>query len=232
MHPKDRENCIWDYEAIADSIDQLREEFGDRLFVGFGIEVCYQSTVMAEILKYLDEHDFDFVLLSIHWCDKKPLHVHAHWTEVGCRETTRLYLESVLEALQFCLQLKEKGERPFDVLGHLDLVKRYSQRYWNEFNIEVHKDLMDEILRTAIAANVIPEINTSTLRDNVGEPMPAAWTVARYEELGGQAMSIGSDAHRSENIAAGFDAAIQVLKQAGIETEAVFSERTGELIPL
>jgi histidinol-phosphatase (PHP family) len=230
MHPDDRPKCIWDYSAISESVLALREEFAGRLEVGLGIEVCYQPLVMSEILDYLESHEFDLVLLSIHWCDNKPVHVKDNWTD--CQEVTRLYMEAVLEALQFCLELKERGERPFDVLSHIDMVKRYSQRYWNTFDVRRHGDLMDEVLRTAIAADVPPEINTSTMRDGVGEPMPAQWTIERYAELGGKVMSIGSDSHQCEHIGDHFEDAVEILRQAGIEAEVAFSHRERYLIPL
>ena len=231
-HPTDRESCIWDYSAIADTVSGLREEFADQIKVGLGIEVCYQPTVMSEILEYLENHDFDFVLLSIHWCDNSPLHVRDVWTGLDYREMTRTYLETVLEALQLCLKLKQAGERPFDVLGHMDVVKRYTQRYWNTFDIREYTHIINEIWRTAIAANIPPEINTSTLRDSVGEPMPAQWTIDQYVELGGKIMSIGSDAHRSDHIGANFEEATAILKQAGIEAEAIFTNREMDLISL
>ena len=177
-HPTERQACLWDYAAIAESVTALREEFSDRVKIGFGIEVCYQPDLMAEILDYLEKHDFDFVLLSVHWCANKPIHIKGKWTGWDYREVTRTYLETVLEALQFCLKLKEAGERPFDVLGHMDLVKRYTQRYWRAFDIREYNDLIGEIWRTAIAAEILPEINTSTLRDSVGEPMPAGWAIS------------------------------------------------------
>ncbi len=230
MHPQDRPSCIWDYSAISESVLALREEFAGRLEIGLGIEVCYQPIVMSEILEYLANREFDLVLLSIHWCDGKPAHVKDHWTD--CHELTRFYLEEVLCALKFCLALKEKGERPFDVLSHMDLAKRYSQRFWNTFDIRRHGDLVDEVLRTTIAADIPPEINTSTLRDNVGEPMPAPWTIERYVELGGRVVSIGSDSHKFEEIGDHFDEAADILRESGIEAEVAFSNRERYLIPL
>lgn len=232
LHPTERDKCIWDYPAIADSVSALREEFGDRLKVNLGIEVCYQPEAMSEILDHLEENDFDFVLLSIHWCGGRPLHRKKTWNGIDHRTATRAYFETTLEAMQFCLELKDSGQRPFDALGHMDLVKRYAIRYWDAFDIRECEDLVGEIWRTAIAAGILPEINTSTLRDQVGEPMPGEWTIGRYVEAGGQTMSIGSDSHKSNHIGAGFDIASAVLLRAGIRAEAVFTNREMEAIPL
>ena len=232
MHPEDRPGCVWDYAAIADAIAGLREEFADRIEVGFGIEVCYQPGEMPGILDYLATHEFDLVLLSIHWCGAHRLHIRKDWTGLDHREMGRAYFQTVLEAARLCLKLQEAGERPFDVLGHMDLAKRYARRYWNAFDIREHADVIDEIWRTTLAADIIPEINTSTLRDSVGEAMPDRWTIERYVEAGGTVMSIGSDAHRSDHIGAGFEEATAILRHAGIESEAVFTARQRGLIPI
>jgi histidinol-phosphatase (PHP family) len=231
-HPTEWAVCKWDYPASADTIAALRDEFGDRLRIGFGIEVCYQPEMLPVTLDYLSKHAFDVVLLSAHWWDRKALHERDHWDGLDWRHETRRYLENVLAAARLCLDFKGKGEKPFDILGHIDLIKRYTQRYFQNYDIRAHADVVDEILRTAIAADMIPEINTSTLRQNLPEPMPADWEIRRYAELGGTAMSIGSDAHRSEDISADFDQATDLLRDAGIHHEAVFFNRKLETIAL
>ena len=76
-----------------------------------------------------------------------------------------------------CLRLRDRGRRYFDILSHADLVKRYSQRYCGDFDVISYRDILDEIWRTAIAADLVPEVNTSTMRNAVNEPMPADWAI-------------------------------------------------------
>lgn len=234
MHPVNRPSCVWDYGAIADAVAALRDEFADRLKVNLGIEVCFQPCAMPEILEHLENNHFDLVLLSIHWCGGRQLHLKKEWAGLTPSEVARTYFEAVLEAVQFCLELKNSGQRPFDVLGHMDLVKRYARRFGNAFDIREYEDVIDEIWRTAIAADILPEINTSTLRngEGEGEAMPGEWTIRRYVELGGRVMSIGSDSHRSDHIGADFDTAAAILRRAGIEAEGVFTNREMGLIAL
>jgi histidinol-phosphatase (PHP family) len=231
-HPTEWEWCKWDYTAVSETIARLREKFAGRLRIGMGIEVCYQPEQMARTFDALESRKFDFVLLSVHWWDGRALHVREHWDGVDWRQATRGYLEAVLSAMRFCLELKEKGRRPFDVLGHMDLVKRYTNRYFGLYDVRQHVDVVDEIWRTALAAGVLPEINTSSWRTELAEPMPADWAIRRYAELGGRMMSIGSDSHKSEHVGADFDRAVAVLREAGIESETVFLDRQSEQIPL
>src|SRR5690606_23806806 len=103
--------------------------------------------------------------------------------------------------------------------------KRYTQRYFEQFDVRSCAELVDEILRTCIEADLVPEVNLSTLRQSLPEPCPADWVVVRYAELGGRAMTLGSDAHRPEHVALGIAEAADRLKQQGIESLAVFKGR-------
>ncbi len=224
-HPSEWPQCRYDYERIAAAVVHLRERFGGPVFIGHGIEICYQPDRMDMILDYLRPRRFDVVLLSVHWFGGRALHVRQHWEGLDAASGTRAYLEAVLEAAQFVRELNNRGRRPFDVLGHLDLVKRYTQRYFETFDLRPHGELVEEILRTCIEGELVPEVNLSTLRQSLPEPSPGDWVVRRYAELGGEAMSLGSDAHRPEDVGAGLHEWGEVLKRQGIRNLAVFKDR-------
>lgn len=224
-HPIEWAQCKYDYDAIRQTVGRLRQEFGERLFIGHGIEICYQPEQMQRILPFLDSHRFDVVLLSVHWFGGRALHLREHWDGLDVAAATRAYLESVLEAARFVTALKRQGRKPFDILGHLDLVKRYTQRFFQSFDIRPHRELIDEILRTCLEADLVPEVNLSSLRQSLPEPMPSDWVVRRYAELGGEAMSLGSDAHYSDHVGAGIREGAAMLKEQGIRRLAIFKNR-------
>jgi len=93
-------------------------------------------------------------------------------------------------------------------------------------------EIVDEILETCLEAGLVPEINTSSLRQNLDETMPGPDTVSRYARLGGTSMSLGSDAHRSQDIGAGLDTAVAMLRAAGIAHTAWFHDRQLVEVPL
>lgn len=113
----------------------------------------------------------------------------------------------------------------FDVLGHLDLAKRYTQRFLGGHDVRGHADLVDAILRACLDADLVPEVNLSSLRQSLDEPMPADWVVRRYAELGGRAMMLGSDAHRPEHVGYGLREGAAMLRAEGITHVAVFQDR-------
>lgn len=229
-HPDEWPLCQYDHQGIAGTVERLRDIYGHQIFIGHGIEICYQPDRMDFILDYLARHRFDLVLLSVHWFNGRALHERDHWNDLDPDTGTRAYLEVVLEAARFVRDLDRQGRRPFDVLGHLDLVKRYTQRYFSTFNVRRHHDLIDEILRTCLDASLVPEVNLSTLRQSLPEPSPADWVVRRYVELGGTAMSLGSDSHKPADVGAGLSDWAEILKREGVPHLAVFRnrERTDE----
>ncbi len=224
-HPMEADVCRYDYDRLAETVASLRREHGDRIFIGHGIEVCYQRDQMERILAFLEPRRFDLVLLSVHWFDGRALHIREHWDGVDTAAATRGYLEAVLEAVRLVGELRRQGQRPFDVLGHLDLVKRYTQRYFEQFDVRSYAELVDEILAGCLAAELVPEINLSSLRQSIPEPMPASWVARRYAELGGTAMTLGSDAHTPAAVGAGIAEGAALLRESGIRHVAVFQER-------
>lgn len=224
-HPIDFPHCVFDYVDYSASIDRLREEFGSQIFIGKGIEVCYQPQRMDFILNVLDKHPFDLVLLSVHYFSGVPVHAKENWAGIDAVAGTRQYLEDVLAAVRFAETLNAQRGRVFDVLGHLDLVKRYTLRWHESYDVAPFADLIDDILRACLAADLTPEINTSSLRQGLSETMPNAATIRRYAELGGKAISFGSDSHRADDIGAGFDTAATMLRDAGLQGLAVFKNR-------
>jgi histidinol-phosphatase (PHP family) len=231
-HPDDWTGCTYDDQVYSATIRRLRADFGDAVFIGKGIEVCYQPDRMDFVLDFLQRHDFDMVMLSVHYFGGLAVYRRENWTGLDTVAGTRRYLETVLDAARFCQRLHQTHDRFFDVLGHLDLVKRYTQRFFEAYDTSRFDDLLDEILRTCIAADLVPEINTSTLRQELAEPMPDADTVTRYAGLGGTAMSLGSDAHRPEDIGAGFEWAAAMLRRAGFHYTSIFKERRRVMIPI
>lgn len=231
-HPTEWPGCVFDYARITDDHAACGAEFGDRLSIGIGVEVCYQPDNMSAILDMLESHEFDLVILSVHWFHGKAIHFQESWDQGHHEHTTRRYLEAVLDAARLCADLARKRSRPFHVLGHLDFAKRYSYIWWQENHASKCRDVIEEILRTCLEADLIPEINTSPFRRGLTETMPDAWAVRRYKELGGRCMSMGSDAHRPYEAGQNLHIAAQMIIDAGLDGLAVFNRGDYHIEPL
>lgn len=88
-------------------------------------------------------------------------------------------------------EMVENGD--FDVLGHVDVLRKWHGDYVEDF------DYVCETLRRAVRRGVVPEVNTSSLR-NCEFTMPTLQAVAKYLSFGGKYLCVNSDAHREEQL--------------------------------
>lgn len=232
-HPTERERCLYDYDAIAADVTSLRERFGDQIYIGHGIEVCYQPQETERILAAITDRPFDLVILSVHWVGDRALHQREHWEGVDSESATQSYFRAVLEALRWAGDLGDQnGGRLFDVFGHLDVVKRYMGLYFDAPEIRPDPALLDDVLNACMAADIVPEINLSPLRRGLGEGMPSQWIVQKYAEMGGKTMSLGSDAHKSHDVGGHMEEGVEMLRRSGIANVSVFRNRRRNEVPV
>jgi histidinol-phosphatase (PHP family) len=224
-HPSEWDACIYNDSKIERELAELRAEFGDRVFIGKGIEVCYQPERMEFILEFLGTHEFDVVLLSVHWAFGKPVHEQKHFEGCDARQYIRRYLEAVRDATAHVARMAQDGRRPFQILGHMDFAKRYAANFFGFDEPVSEPRITDDILKNCLSAGLIPEINTSTLRNNMSAPMPGPDVIRRYAELGGTMVSLGSDAHTATYVGSHFDVGLNIMREAGIRHLAVFKGR-------
>lgn len=83
-------------------------------------------------------------------------------------------------------------------------------------------ELLDEIFRLLADKGLALEINTSGLRGPIGQTSPDLPLIRRFRELGGEHITLGSDAHAPEDVAAGLDTAAQLAAQAGFRDYCLF----------
>jgi histidinol-phosphatase (PHP family) len=136
----------------------------------------------------------------------------------------REYFESILENLH--------TDADFDVYGHLDYVVRYGPHKNRFYSYKKHSDVIDEILRTLIDRGKGIELNTAGFKYGLGHPNPTEEILARYRELGGEILTIGSDAHAPEHVAYAFEQVPEILKKSGFRYYTVFSARKPSFLSL
>lgn len=156
----------------------------------------------------LKQYPYDFIIGSIHWIgDMFP-----------CREVRERYSAGEFYALYWEEVLKTVEAGGFQCLGHIDFPKRY----YGEIVYE--EKMLRRIFETMLKQNMILEINTSSIRKGIPECMPGAEILQLYRECGGRFVTIGSDAHCEEDLAADFGQADQLVQKAGLQ-KVYFRER-------
>jgi histidinol-phosphatase (PHP family) len=105
----------------------------------------------------------------------------------------------------------------FDTIGHLDVVKRYLHPHITAADLAKRPDLQEPALRAIIESNVSLEVNSSGLRYPGAETYPAGPVVARFHELGGTHVVVGSDAHAKGSFAYRLGESYRHVSDAGFE---------------
>lgn len=217
FEPTDPSYGAFDRDRFAEEVARARDRFGEALEIRMGVEVDFQEKHRPQIEAFLAAGDFDYVLGSAHYVDGIILENHAAY--FGGRTPEQAYepyFDSVLSAV-------ETGW--FDALAHVDVCKRYGVRYFGRFDWHPYKSRIDDVLRALIDRGMTLEVNSSGIRQSPGEPYPAGGILSRYRELGGRHVTVGSDAHRSEDVGAGIREALELIAQTGFDSVDTFVSR-------
>ena len=157
-----------------------------------GMEFGMTVDNKAQFQTDLQRRHFDFVLGSIHFVDDLDVYFEEFWSGKTVFEAERRYLEATLETLQV--------QEDFDVLAHLTYIaKTQCHPAPRPVPYEEHREIMDEILRILVAKGKGLELNTSGM-DRCGGFLPTVDIFHRFKELGGEIITIGSDAHRCNRV--------------------------------
>ncbi len=205
-----------DYSGYFSEIEQLREKFRGKLTVRAGHEFGLQSHTTAHYealyAKYRDK--YDFILLSVHEINDLGLWGHDYQHGKTQAEYTRGYYEEILRIMQ--------SYHDYSVLAHLDLITRYERE--NPYPFEGVRDLVREILTRAIDEGKGIELNTSSWRYGLRDTTPCREILELYHELGGEVLTLGSDAHNPEYLADHMDTARNILKGIGFTKFCTFEK--------
>ncbi len=187
-----------------EEIEQCRSRFKGKLEILKGLEICSPQYNTDSILKIVKDESIDFIIGSVHDIDGPKLRKFIEGK--SNREAYEGYFKKVLE-------VSEKGE--YDILGHIDLLKRYAFDTLGNYEFDDFKVIIGQILKNVIRRGKAIEVNTSGLDSGVNELFPSIEVLKLYKELGGNLITIGSDAHSTEKLGCKHKAAVEVLKDLG-----------------
>jgi histidinol-phosphatase (PHP family) len=220
--PKPEDICSGKYypAQFFASIEECRAEFGPQgLIIKAGVEVGEMHLYREEVNAVLNVYPYDLVLGSLHWCRGESVFRPEYFSKRDAQTAACDYFAELLE-------LAEGGG--FNILSHLDVVKRLGFTVYNQFDINEFENEVRPILAACIRNGIAPEINTSALRMVVNQTHPTLEVIRWYREMGGELLSIGSDSHRPDHLGLNLDKAIEIAKEAGFTRLTHFAQRQVE----
>lgn len=210
---------------IVDYYKEYLKHKDSDVKVNFGIEMGLQPDLVDKIEYDMISWPFDFIIGSSHITCKKDIAKDPSFFEgLTSKEAYLNYFKEVLENI--------KLYRYFNVYGHLDYVVRYGGYDENKIEYNEFKEILDEILNTLIKKNKGIEINTSGIRYGLNSPHPNIDILKRYKELGGEIITVGSDAHVATDLGKDFDIAYDILEEVGFNEVAVFHDRIPDFVKI
>lgn len=206
-----------DIETYFQKLNALRQKYEQKLQVRIGVELGLQSHLSDTYRKLTANYPFDFVIGSVHLVQGKDPYYREAFGEISDGELYRAAFETTLENVS--------AVDCFDVLGHLDYVVRYGREQAKGYSYMKYADILDEILRVIIEKGKGLELNTAGFKYGLEFCNPHPDILRRYRELGGEIVTVGSDAHQPEYIAWKFAKAAEILKDCGFRYYAEFESR-------
>ena len=196
----------------------LRDEFSGRIRLHYGVELGLIPGIADQLNAYVDAHpEFEFIIGSVHVMDGLDPYYPAAFAGRSEEQVYRRYFEIILQ----CVREFSR----FQTMGHLDYIVRYGPNQDREYSYAKYRDVIDPILAELVRNGIALELNTAPLKKGCRECNPASDILIRYRELGGEHITVGSDAHVPENVAGNFAVAEDVLRRCGYQYYTVFENK-------
>ena len=194
-------------------IENVRDQFAGRLTIRIGIEADYMQGYENETCAMLSGYPYDYVYGSVHFIDKWGFDDPIQLKEWDVRDVNEVYRE------YYKLLRKSAASKMFDVLAHVDLVKKFDFHPTEDMSEEI-----EENARVIKASGAVIEINSSGIHKPAREIYPSLRDLKIYHAHG-VPITFGSDAHKPEQVGRDFDKAVLWAREAGYKEYVMFEKR-------
>lgn len=160
------------YQVYKKEIEKLQEKYPHIRLVK-GVEFSNPERYPKE-LEIINKLDLDYIIGSNHTLPESQDELE------------------ILQYYQTILKIVKQGG--IDSLGHLDYIRRKYD------DTSITKDILKDIYSYLIKNNITLEINSSAIRRKGLDSFPSNEKLKLYKEIGGENVTIGSDAHRLNEV--------------------------------
>jgi histidinol-phosphatase (PHP family) len=212
---------FWQQFAV-DDLDEFCSFVREQTDLRLGIEADFVPGAEDRLAELLAARDFDYVIGSVHFIREGAVDMddYSVWgSGQSAEQIWQRYFEVVGEAAASGL---------FDVIAHPDLVKYWSPAHRPEGDLRRY---YEPAVAGIAASGAAVELSTAGLRKPAGEMYPAPSFLEMCLQAG-TPVALSSDAHRPEDIGAGYAEALALLERLGVEQLCVFEGRRRSLQPL
>lgn len=210
-----------EFEKYHRDLEQCQADYAGRIRIARGIEMGIMDTQLDRCREAAAAWDYDYIIGSFHCACGEPLYNGHFFDGKTPKQSFRDYFEYVYNNI--------KEYKDYCCLGHLNLVARYAE---SAPPFRDYADIVEAVLKLAIEDGKGIELNTSSFRYHMETTCPSEEILRMYRELGGEILTIGSDAHTPDVIADHFDECHDYLRSIGFRYLSVFRSRKPEFVVL
>lgn len=215
---------VFDPDRYFSELSALREKYSGMIKVKIGVELGLNPSCDPQNTELVNSFPFDFVIGSSHIVDGGDPYYPGFWQGRSPSECIMAYYEAILRNVTLY--------NDYDVYGHLDYIRRYVPDKAFVYVDGDYSDILDMILKNIVAKGHGIELNTRELSNGLTHFIPTISLLKRYRELGGETVTVGSDAHFTKNIGYAFATARDILLNTGFRYVTSFERRTPTYMPL
>ncbi len=188
---------------------ELSQDVGLRL----GIEVDFIPGTEEQMDGSAAALPYDYVIGSVHRVEGEEVDRYPDADIYDRWDTYELY-EAYYENVR-----KAALSGRFDVLGHPDLIKIF--RHFPQRDIT---GMLEETADAVAESGIVVDVNAAGLRKPVGEIYPSRLFLEMFYRRGVPVI-LSSDAHAPEQVAAGYDESLALVRDVGYREVVTFKDR-------
>lgn len=206
-------NCEECYEALW----KVKEQYQGKLKVLVGAELGQPQANPGEARAFLARYPLDFVIGSVHNMENDVDAYDLDYHQVDYHEVMRNYV-------QWLITMAEGFD--FDVMGHVTYPSRYVyEQIGQRVDFSEYYDQYEVLFRMLIESGRGIELNMSGIARGLDETMPTIDLLRMYRNLGGEIVTVGSDAHVAEHVGITSRQGMEMLAQVGFRYVSTFENR-------
>jgi len=223
--------------AYMDEVNAARRRWAGKIAVYLGLELDYIKGLRCALDNDIQSLNPDYLIGSVHYLvpPRGTVMADALFTvdgpsaelETGIREGFAGDSEAMMNAYwDAVLEMLALGG--FDIVGHLDLVKKNNtaNRFFNSES-KTYMRRIEEAIRAAASGGFVVEVNTGGMnRGYVNEPYPSP-AIMRLMRRHNVPVMISADAHNARDLDGHYQTACQMLLDAGYTSHVIFAGRSG-----
>jgi histidinol-phosphatase (PHP family) len=223
LHPGEQCPNFFKPEPWWAELEKCRAAFAGQLIIRAGIELGEPHLYHAETQALLTRYPFDYALGSLHWVGPHSMFDRQYFESLAADHAYRAFFTEL-----------ERMTRVggFDVLSHLDVPVRTAFAVYGGYDPRPYEDMIRPILKNCIDHGIALDLNTAALRRRANILTPGLEILRWYVALGGERVTLGSDAHKPTQVGAHLDVALDIARAAGLNYVTHFEQRRARLVKI